>query len=273
MINYGGTAKSAEQVKATILETTCDPGAISRQYDSYFNLMPYAETDPTTRASGNKTSGKFFAYRPVGAEFIQYRPDWSAKGYANSYSYRSDDLPGGTYHVSSKGSIEKSLMDSYEYGGIPESLVHNICSYYVWYLFRTNEVHSDLKPYYSGDIYRPTLQGVTDAELKWVNAQREKFIANVAMKELIGIVNQMRMNPPSLSQKGQITSWLTQQVAQTTAEDNADWSDALGEVEGVGDSEKEEEASSSGSKSILPQVAVASVLAIGTFALLNRRGA
>ena len=264
MSRYGGTAASAEEVRATILDTTCDPTDIAAQYDSYYDLMPYSEKEPTLTKEG-----RFFAFQPIGMRFEAYYPKISVKGTANSYSYKSDDLPGGAMHVGSKGSIEKFIIDGLKASNLPQSYAHNICSYYIWYAYRNGEVHPDLLPYYQGDAIRWSLKGISDAEMRWAEAQRADLINKVAMQDCTSLLRAYRDNPPPVGKDG-MAQWLANQEQQLS-NDNSAYSDALEDIPDITPTDKDDDTSSDKEPSILPKVGVSAVTAVAVFGILMWR--
>ena len=258
MRNFGATASNFDQLRADIETTTCRTSQLSDKYDTYYDLLPFANKNPPKAGQ----TGRYWFYKPSSAEWTKYKPYWDARGWANTDWYINKGRDKGWDYVFDRGTIDNDIRGAFQAGGTNANNAYNICSYYIWWLFRTNQVHPDLVPFYEGNTGTPTIAKVSQAEKRWAENERKNLIISVLLKDFQSVISDYKRNPP---QDGEaLQNFIDKELGDLDVNNNDNWSQSLEDI-GMGSGDKK--------RSVLPMVAVASFLTVGTFALLKwRRG-
>jgi len=261
MRNFGATASNFDQLRSDLESTTCRVTQGSDKFDSYYELLPLATKNPPELGK----TGRYWYWNVLKTDWEKYYPYWDARGWANTSWYIDNGETAGRMYVTDRGAIDDHYRKIFQNNGMNPNYFYNICSYYVWWLFRTGEVHPDIAPFYQGNLNNNvTIKKISEAEKRWAENERKNLIRSVLLHDFESVLTEYRQQGVNANDSESMQNFIDKQLGDLDVNNNENWSQSLEDI-GMGSSEDK--------KSILPMVAVASFLTVGTFALLKWRKA
>ena len=257
MRNFGAVLPNSEfQDAITAITCTADTAkAIDRSSD----LLPKGRV-PTKKKKGygygfNKDTGRW------GKVFYKLGESLNDGTWGTSYV-----IPGRTT------GWQTYISDALGGGSVGATRLDKICSWYVWYFYRENKVHSDLKPFYSGNVNSPTISKIIDAEKKWAEQARQDLIFKLFLRRTRTSLDTQRDNFQKYVGQGMMpaealelaTQEAKEQANITSRKDYAEALEAVGTYGSTGGENSEEKDPETRSR-VIPVVAGLSLGAL-TFA-------